>query len=505
MGLIHGFVQGARGPGVCVHLVIQRKCRRFQRIGSMSVRVQHEGAVEMNAKRDDGRRRSGARFQQLAIGRARRFVTCDELSYAIRKARARTGEIRSQSLVNSGFLLIHVVEVAENVVFCGFSGAGGAVEDSWIPALRGWQAHGKRMASAWQAHGRRMAGARRVFKYGEPIDYALEAVGILAAIASGVALAMMNLIIGGMMNLMSDFSSITADPDKFMAKVSKNALYFVYIGIARFATTYVYSALFTYVAFKLTRNVRRTYLQAALSQEISFFDHGTAGSIAMQATTNGKLIQSGIAEKLGLFFSSISTFVAAFIIAFVSQWKLTLIISCIVPAIIVVSGGMAALDSGLETKILQINAEAGTYAESALGSIRAIKAFSLESRIMHKYSSYLGNSRAIGAKKSPIYGVMFGWQYFIVYAGMALAFWQGIAMIARKEVDGVGTVFTVLFSVIIASISINGIAPHIMAFSRAATSASELFGLIDRHSEINPFDETGKVPDCRIGNYLTYG
>ncbi|UQC86287.1 uncharacterized protein CLUP02_11787 [Colletotrichum lupini] len=162
-------------------------------------------------------------------------------------------------------------------------------------------------------------GFLRVFKYGEPIDYALEAVGILAAIASGVALAMMNLIIGGMMNLMSDFSSITADPDKFMAKVSKNALYFVYIGIARFATTYVYSALFTYVAFKLTRNVRRTYLQAALSQEISFFDHGTAGSIAMQATTNGKLIQSGIAEKLGLFFSSISTFVAAFIIAFVSQ------------------------------------------------------------------------------------------------------------------------------------------------------------------------------------------
>ncbi|KAI3559291.1 ATP-binding cassette sub-family B member 5 [Colletotrichum abscissum] len=343
-------------------------------------------------------------------------------------------------------------------------------------------------------------GFLRVFKYGEPIDYALEAVGILAAIASGVALAMMNLIIGGMMNLMSDFSSITADPDKFMAKVSKNALYFVYIGIARFATTYVYSALFTYVAFKLTRNVRRTYLQAALSQEISFFDHGTAGSIAMQATTNGKLIQSGIAEKLGLFFSSISTFVAAFIIAFVSQWKLTLIISCIVPAIIVVSGGMAALDSGLETKILQINAEAGTYAESALGSIRAIKAFSLESRIMHKYSSYLGNSRAIGAKKSPIYGVMFGWQYFIVYAGMALAFWQGIAMIARKEVDGVGTVFTVLFSVIIASTSINGIAPHIMAFSRAATSASELFALIDRHSEINPFDETGKVPDTVSGH-----
>ncbi|KAJ0319914.1 hypothetical protein Brms1b_003506 [Colletotrichum noveboracense] len=285
-------------------------------------------------------------------------------------------------------------------------------------------------------------GFLRVFRYGEPIDYVLETIGILAAVGSGVALAMMNLIIGNLMDIMSDPSTISANPDKFMAAVSKNALYFVYIGIARFATTYIYSALFTYVAFKLTRNVRRTYLQAALSQEISFFDHGTAGSIAMQATTNGKLIQSGIAEKLGLFFSSVSTFFAAFIIAFVSQWKLTLIIICIVPAIVLVSGAMAAIDSGFETKILQSNAQAGTYAESALGSIRAIKAFSLESRIMQKYSSYLDQSRVIGNKKSPIYGVMFGWQYFVVYAGMALAFWQGIAMIARKEVDGIGTVFT---------------------------------------------------------------
>ncbi|KAF5489359.1 Leptomycin B resistance protein pmd1 [Colletotrichum siamense] len=337
-------------------------------------------------------------------------------------------------------------------------------------------------------------GFLRVFRYGEPIDYVLETIGILAAVGSGVALAMMNLIIGNLMDIMSDPSTISANPDKFMAAVSKNALYFVYIGIARFATTYIYSALFTYVAFKLTRNVRRTYLQAALSQEISFFDHGTAGSIAMQATTNGKLIQSGIAEKLGLFFSSVSTFFAAFIIAFVSQWKLTLIIICIVPAIVLVSGAMAAIDSGFETKILQSNAQAGTYAESALGSIRAIKAFSLESRIMQKYSSYLDQSRVIGNKKSPIYGVMFGWQYFVVYAGMALAFWQGIAMIARKEVDGIGTVFTVLFSVIIASTSINGVAPHLMAFSRAATSASELFTLIDRKSNINPFDESGQVP-----------
>lgn len=43
------------------------------------------------------------------------------------------------------------------------------------------------------------------------------------------------------------------------------------------------------------------------------------------------------------------------------------------------------------------------------------------------------------------------------------------------------------------------VAPHMVTFSRAATAASELFALIDRQSEINPFDESGDKPDETTG------
>lgn len=161
----------------------------------------------------------------------------------------------------------------------------------------------------------------------------------------------------------------------------------------------------------------------------------------MQATANGKLIQSGIAEKLGLFFASIATFVSSFIIAFITYWKLTLILICILPAILLVIGIAATIDTRVDTKNLRVLAQAASYAENALSSVRTVKAFNLESRIMRKYMGYLDASRVLCDKKSPIYGVMFGWQYFVTYAGMALAFWQGILMIARQEVDNIGTVF----------------------------------------------------------------
>ncbi|KAI6892948.1 ATP-binding cassette multidrug transport protein [Hortaea werneckii] len=75
---------------------------------------------------------------------------------------------------------------------------------------------------------------------------------------------------------------------------------------------------------------------------------------------------------------------------------------------------------------------------------------------------------------------------------MGLASWQGIAMIARGEVEGIGTVFTVLFSVVIAAAMLNSVAPNMVTFTRAATAATELFTLIDRVSDIDPLDPAGE-------------
>lgn len=54
-------------------------------------------------------------------------------------------------------------------------------------------------------------------------------------------------------------------------------------------------------------------------------------------------------------------------------------------------------------------------------------------------------------------------------------------------------------SVIIASTMLSAIAPNIMAFTRAATAASQLFSLIDRESKINPFDVGGGAPENVTG------
>jgi ATP-binding cassette subfamily B (MDR/TAP) protein 1 len=225
-----------------------------------------------------------------------------------------------------------------------------------------------------------------------------------------------------------------------------SSLFFFVIGLCRFFLTYGYSTLFTLAAYRITRNIRRLYLKAGLSQEIAFFDAGSSGSIAMQATSNGRLIQAGTSEKLGLVVQGLSTFISSFVLAFVTQWKLTLICCCIAPAMLLSLGVVATIEAAIETKILKVQAQAGAFAESILSSTRTVHAFGLRDRLLRDFDKFLEVSKRLGDKKSPLFGSLFATEYTIIYAGFGLCFWQGIKMISNGEVKEVGDVFMLVES-----------------------------------------------------------
>ncbi|VUC23589.1 unnamed protein product [Clonostachys rosea] len=337
-------------------------------------------------------------------------------------------------------------------------------------------------------------GYFRIFRYGSRKEYMMQIAGVVFAMASGVGVAMVNLIFGQFITVVTGYTTGTSSPEELRKESSRLALYFFYLGLGRFFVTYLYSSLFTLAAYGITRNIRREYLKSGLRQDIGYFDSGVGGSISMQAAANGKLIQGGISEKLGLLVQGLSAFISAFALAFATQWKLTLITSCITPAILIITGTASARNAAIDTEVLAVNARAASLAESILSSARTIQAFGLRKRLVGSLSKHLTESARLGHKKNPIIGTFFSAEYFVIYAGMGLCFWQAIRMIARGEVEHPGDVFTVLMSVITASSSLTSIAPYMVDFTKATVAATELFQLMDRASSIDPFDESGEKP-----------
>lgn len=183
-------------------------------------------------------------------------------------------------------------------------------------------------------------------------------------------------------------------------------------------------------------------MKAGLSQEIAYFDAGIGGSIAVQATANGKLIQAGISEKLGLLFQGLSCFIAAFILAFVTQWKLTLICCCIVPATLLVMAVTSVMEAAIEENILKVHANGSSFTESILSSARNVQAFDLRARLVRDFDKFLQDAHGLGNKKHVLLGCMFSLENFIALAGVGLCFWQAIGMISTGEVENPGDVFT---------------------------------------------------------------
>ncbi|KAL1795658.1 hypothetical protein ACET3X_005882 [Alternaria dauci] len=338
-----------------------------------------------------------------------------------------------------------------------------------------------------------------IFKYADRTSWTLNIIAFVAAIAAGTLLPLMDLVFGKFVSTFTQFATGSITPARYRSEVDKFSLYFVYLFIAKFGLVYIHSAFVSIAAIRTTKALRLDFIRHVLRQNIAYFDSDEAASVTTQATTNGNNVNNGISEKLTLIIQGVSTFVSAFIIAFVVQWKLTLITISIVPTIIVVVGISVGIDTKNENQLLPIYSKAGQLAEEVFSTVRTVHAFWIHPLLSHKYDKLLGDAQEVGMKKCPNYAVMFSTEFFCIYAGYGLAFWQGIRMFARGEITESGDVFTVILAVIVAATAMTTIAPQIIALTKAASSADELFKTINRKSEIDPLSDEGEIPDVCTG------
>lgn len=334
----------------------------------------------------------------------------------------------------------------------------------------------------------------------------MNGVAAVCMVASGTVLPLMDVVFGKFVNVFNDFVVGKLTPAGYRREVDSFrylnsrlplrpdvlifSLYFIYLFIAKFILTYVWTVLVSITAIRTTKDLRVSFVRQTLRQEIAFFDTPSS-SVSGQITTNGNLINNGISEKLGLTIQALSTFVTAFIVAFVVQWKLTLIVIAIVPVNIVVTIICIVYDTIYEYAMFDIYSQSGSLAEEAFSTIRTAHAFWAFPKLSVRFNNILDEARKVGDKKSLVYAILFPTEFFCIFAGYGLAFWQGIRMYARGEIENPGTVVTVIFAILVAAQALTQIAPQTIAISKATAAAQELFAIIDRKSAIDSLSEDG--------------
>jgi len=288
----------------------------------------------------------------------------------------------------------------------------------------------------------------------------------------------------------ANFFQRTLSHADFNHNLSHFTLYFIYLAVGEFVTIYIATVGFIYTGEHITQKIREQYLAAILRQNIAFFDKLGAGEITTRITADTNLVQDGLSQKIGLTLTAVATFITAFVIGFVKYWKLTLILTSTIVAIVACMGGGSTFIVKYNKRSLEAYALGGTVAEEVVSSIRNATAFSTQDKLARQYDAHLAEAEKWGLKVKVALAFMIGGMMGIIYLNYGLSFWQGSRFLVAGDM-GLSDVLTILLAVMIGAFSLGNVAPNAQAFTTSVAAAAKIFNTIDRVSPIDPKTEAG--------------
>ena len=330
-----------------------------------------------------------------------------------------------------------------------------------------------------------------LFRYASRLDLIIMVVSTFCSIVAGAALPLFTLLFGALANSMRAILLGHIPYEQFSDELVKYVLYFIYLGIAEFVTVYISTVGFIYTGEHVTQKIREHYLEAILRQNMAYFDKLGAGEVTTRITADTNLVQDGISEKVGLTLTAVATFVTAFVVAYARYWKLALICTSTIVALVLIMGGGSRFIVKFGKMSLDSYGAGGTVAEEVISSIRNATAFGTQDKLAKQYETHLAEAEKWGIKLQMILGVMVGGMFGIMFMNYGLGFWMGSRFLVNGEVD-VGQVLTILMAILIGSFSLGNVSPNAQAFTSALSAAVKIYSTIDRPSPLDPFSEEGE-------------
>ncbi|KAF2963390.1 hypothetical protein GQX73_g10182 [Xylaria multiplex] len=362
-----------------------------------------------------------------------------------------------------------------------------------------------------------------LLNYAEPtvLDYTLLIVGAISSVGAGIPFPILGILFGQLVDDLNgascaaDGATGSQSPEEYQAAINQKVVLVVATALAQFALIYIYGVCWNLFGERLAHRLREKYFKSLLRQEVSFFDKLPAGEVSSRLSADITTIKNGTSEKVGVYLGVVSLFITSYIIAFIKGPKLAGILVSLVPAFLIMTFGGGHYVGKYATSASEHIASASSIALESLSNVMVVHAFRANDRLEAKFADKLNSAKKEGIKKAVAVAIQSGLLYFIAFAACGLAYWQGSITIAdvvagRIEGTSVGSIYTIIFILVDASIVISQVSPYLQIFSSAAAAMEKLKTDIDRQSRIDgtiddTSDESAQPPrvfegDVRLDN-----
>jgi ABC-type multidrug transport system fused ATPase/permease subunit len=216
----------------------------------------------------------------------------------------------------------------------------------------------------------------------QPIDYFYMLLGTIGCIGSGISMPIMAVLSSDLFsNIGNTSESITQEEIEGMKEIVKKSMNkqvkrFLLFGILSFICNFLNVCFWSLVGQRCVHQMKRNYFTTILSQEQGWFDAHNAFEFATKVQAQLEQVEMGIGDKFGQIIMMLSQCISGFVIAFITSWKITLVMLCISPFIV---GVLLFMTNSMRTGIImgrKTYEKAGGIAEEMLYNIKTVASFS---------------------------------------------------------------------------------------------------------------------------------
>ncbi|CAO2838015.1 unnamed protein product [Amaranthus hypochondriacus] len=236
---------------------------------------------------------------------------------------------------------------------------------------------------------------------------------------------------------------------------------------------------------RLTLRVRQKMFSAILSNEIGWFDdaRNSSSNLSSRLESDATLLRSIVVDRTTILILNCGFVTTAFIIAFMLNWRLTLVVLSMYPLIISGHFSEKLFMKGYGGNLSKAYLGANMLAGEAVSNIRTVAAFCAEEKVLDLYSRELVEPSKRSFSRGQIAGIFYGVSQFFIFSSYALALWYGSDLMG-KGICGFKSVMKSFMVLIVTALAMGetlAMAPDLFKGNQMLQS---VFEVIDRRPEV---------------------
>jgi len=313
------------------------------------------------------------------------------------------------------------------------------------------------------------ASLRRIFRRAWPYRGRLGAAVALTVLGAAVALVVP-------LGLRELVDAVFQDENR--ALLDTLALVLVGLFLARSAAAFGGKYLLGWTGERVVADLRQEVYRHLHRQSLRFFEDRRTGDLTSRLTNDVGSVRSAVTDALPNLLTQSLSLVGSVGLMVVLNWRLSLIIFLIVPAVTGLAVYFGRKIRGLARDIQDRLADTTAVAEEALAAIRVVKAFARSDYEVTRYNDAVEDLFGTARYRVLVSALFESGVGLLFFAALTAIFWYGgIEVLAGRLTEGDLVAF-VFYAFNIAR-SVGSMSQLYSTFNSAAGATERLFALLD--------------------------